>query len=406
MPTIPEEAAPETLSRNRDNCPVLMFVLADGRFFLSHRLPLAIAARAQGFRVMVACPADDYSPSIVHAGLEHIPFAIKRSRISPLAELGTVYALAKILRTEKPDIVHLVASKPVIYGGLLSRLFGIPSVVAISGLGHVFIHGGWKMALLRKFVLWGYRWAINHPQAYAIVQNSHDFDILLKEKVVSKNRTRLINGSGVDLRKIHPSALPQGNTVFALPARMLKEKGVLEFVEAAKILRKSGAQAGFMLVGSPDMQNPSSISEDTLISWDAAGIIQWIPHVDDMNKILAKVHVVVLPSHREGFPKTIIDAAAAGRMSVASDVPGCRDAIVNGKTGLLFEAKNVGDLVRVLGKLIGDRQAQQTMGDAARRHAEENFDINQVCKDHMDIYKNQLLLKNGSAAMGHSYSGE
>ena len=181
--------------------------------------------------------------------------------------------------------------------------------------------------------------------------------------------------------------------MFVLPARMLEDKGVLEFVEAAKILKERGVQAIFRLLGNPDSHNPSSIDVRTLQRWKAEGLVEWLGYAEDMNSALARTHVCVLPSYMEGFPKTIIDAAAAGRMAVVTDVPGCRDAIVPGVTGLLCKVRDPLDLARVLETVAQDRDMQVRMGKQARLHAERQFDIQKVCEIHMALYKQQLQLK-------------
>ncbi|MFC3216399.1 glycosyltransferase [Novosphingobium panipatense] len=201
-----------------------------------------------------------------------------------------------------------------------------------------------------------------------------------------------IGGSGVDLRKITMQPHPAGaGTRIGLPARLLRDKGVYEFVEAARELRLRGRNATFLLIGDPDLTNPTSITRVEIDAWLAEGVVEWLPHTSDIAAVLATLHIIVLPSYREGFPKTLIDAAAAGRASVTSDVPGCRDAIVDGVTGLLCPVKESTALADVIDRLIIDRDLCVRMGAAARVHAENNFDIDEVTRRHIEIYEERML---------------
>jgi glycosyltransferase involved in cell wall biosynthesis len=196
----------------------------------------------------------------------------------------------------------------------------------------------------------------------------------------------LIAGSGTALGQITPKPLPNGPTVVVLPARLLGDKGVFEFVEAARSLQAKGVDAIFRLVGDPDLKNPTSVTPSQLQAWVGEGIVEWVPYTPDIGGQLAAAHIVALPSYREGFPKTLIDAAAAGRASVATDVPGCRHAIVDGVTGLLCKARDPQSLADTLQRLIEDRSLQKKMGAAARRHAEAHFGLDKVTSAHLELY--------------------
>ena len=368
----------------------LLFVAPQAGSFVSHRLNLASAAVREGYRVGVACPLGPGVAEIERVGATHIPFPVVRRSTNPLRELNSLRSIARAVRTFDADLVHLISSKPILYGGSWCRLRGIPTVSAVSGLGYLFVTNSPGARLLRNLVKAGYRFALNGPKAHVIFQNRDDLGLFRSSGIVTHDRTVLIPGSGTDLNRINQQELPEGRTVVLLPARMIRDKGVMEFIEAARILRSSGIDAVFRLLGDPDPGNPTSLTEDDLRGYVAEGIVEWRPHSSDIGKALAEAHVVVLPSYREGFPKTLIDAAAAGRVMVTSDVPGCRDAIVDGETGFLCAARDARDLARVLRPLIASSHMQQQMGAAARLHAEANFDVEKVTSEHLKLYATAL----------------
>lgn len=366
--------------------PRLLILISNGGFFLSHRLALAIEAKAAGYEVAVACPHDESAAHIVNRGLRHIPFTMRRKGSNPFSELATIASIRAAIRAFRPDVIHQITAKPVIYGGVLARLSGIPTVSAISGLGYVFINRGAKVALLRSLVVAGFRMAVSGKRAHLIFQNGDDLATFRRLRIFGHGNVTMIAGSGADLAAIRPRPLPEGRTVVILPARLLRDKGVVEFVEAARMLKTRGVDATFRLLGDPDAGNPTSVTPAELSAWQAEGVIEWQPFTSDIDTALAQAHVVALPSYREGFPKTLIDAAAAGRAAAASDVPGCRDAIVEGETGVLFRVRDAAAMADALGPLIADRAMQARMGEAARRHAEARFDVREVCREHIAIY--------------------
>lgn len=375
----------------------LLFIAPDAAFFVSHRLNLATGALKQGYRVAIACPPGPAVVDIIGAGAEHIPFSVVRRSTNAFRELGTILAMARAIRSFGPNLVHLITSKPILYGGAWCRLLGIPSVSAVSGLGYLFVTSSLHARILRRLVKAGYRFALNGPKSHVIFQNKDDLALFRSSGMVTHDRVSLIAGSGTDLSIFRQRQLPPGRTVVALPARMIGDKGVMEFIEAARILRASGVDALFRLIGAPDPGNPTTLTEGELRGYVEEGVVEWQPHTADIAGALAQAHIIALPSYREGFPKTLIDAAAAGRASITTDVPGCRDAIIEGETGLLCTARNGVDLARVLRPLIEDRELQQRMGAAARRHAETSFDVNSVTADHLNLYEAVIRSAGGTS---------
>ncbi|WP_310467754.1 glycosyltransferase family 4 protein [Sphingomonas sp.] len=370
--------------------PRLLFIASDAAVFVSHRLNLVEAAIAASYQVAVASPGGGAVAAIIAAGATHIPIHLLRGSKNPIHELRSLASIARALRRARPHFVHLITPKPILYGGLVARLMGIPSIAAVTGLGHVFVNRSAAGRLMRRGVALGYRLAINGPATAVIFQNRDDLALFRCAGILRHDRVSLIAGSGTDLAAITPAPLPPGPTVTLLPARLLRDKGVLEFVAAARLLRQRGAGCRFRLLGDPDVTNPTSVTLGQLAAWVAEGVVDWQPHTSDIGAALAACHIVALPSYREGFPKTLIDAAAAGRAAVASDVPGCRDAIVDGVTGLLCKPRDGADLAATLAPLIADRALQQRLGDAARRHAEAHFDVDDVTAAHLELYSSVL----------------
>ena len=303
----------------------------------------------------------------------------------------TMVQLWKIYRTVRPDVVHLVTIKPVLLGGLVARLAGVPAVVvAISGLGFVFIARGAKAAVRRWLVGVLYRVALGHRNVKVIFQNADDLGILTKVARLPHTHVVIIRGSGVDLARYVHLPLPGGVPVVVLAARLLADKGVLEFVQAARMLKQRGCTARFVLVGEVDVANPTSYTDSDVSAWVHDGAVECWGHRTDMPQVLGAARVVVLPSYREGLPKVLIEAAACGRVVVTTDVPGCRDAIDPGVTGLLVPVRNVGALADAIGALINNPMRCQVMGDAGMALAKKAFDVRQVVVKHLQIYQDVI----------------
>jgi len=373
-----------------DHKPLLMYVISDIPFFLSHRLALGLAALEAGYHVVIAAPSESDSSQLEAYNFEVAKINLNRASKNPWLELRSLWSIYVLLRTKRPDMVHLVTAKPIFYGGIAARILKIPTLAALTGMGYAFTHTTFKTNLLRKCLKILYRTALNSPLNHVVFQNRDDMKIASDNGFVSRATTSLIGGSGTDLSKISPKPLPDGPSVILMPCRMLRDKGVLEFVEAARYLKANGCDAIFRLLGDPDANNPTSLTTGELEQFANEGFIEWLPHTSDMDSALAQCHLVVLPSYREGFPKTLIDAAAAGRASVTTDVPGCRDAIAVGTTGILCKARSTKSLQKSIQELIRDRERLTKMGEAARAHAEQHFDIRQVQCAHLDIYDNQI----------------
>jgi len=366
--------------------PTLLYIVPEAGFFLSHRLPLGLAAQKAGYRVSVACPPSPETAEIAAHGFSHISIEMPRGATSPFAELASLRAQYSLLKNLRPHVTHLVTAKPMLYGGLAARVLGLNTVSAVTGLGFVFIRKGLKATVLRQIIRRGYGLALNRKSNHVIFQNPDDRALFQRFGLIKHAQVSVIPGSGVDLQTIRPASLPEGETVVLMPCRMLQDKGVREFVAAARRLKSEGHGAEFRLLGNPDPGNPTSVLEKEIEAWVAEGVVTWHPYTRNINAALAEAHIVVLPSYREGFPKTLVDAAAAGRATVTTDVPGCRHAILPGETGLLCRVQDSDSLAETLAPLITDREKQAQMGAAGRKLAETRYGIATIAARHMEIY--------------------
>ncbi len=369
----------------------LLLVVNVDWFFLSHRLPVALAARDAGFEVHVATALTGPAQAIERHGFTLHALDIDRRSAGPLAAWRLMWHLRRLMVELQPAVVHLVTIKPVLLGGLAARWARVPLVVAaISGLGFVFTAKGVVARARRASVAARYRLAMARHGVHVIFQNGDDQALLQRHAGIRNQQVVRIRGSGVDLGAWPLQPLAEGPPIVLMSARLLIDKGVLEFVQAARRLR-GHAQAQFVLVGDVDAGNPTSLTREQVQAWVNEGVIAWWGHRNDMAAVLGKAHIVVLPSYREGLPKALIEAAACGRAVVTTDVPGCRDAIVPGRTGLLVKARDAEDLAEAIKSLLDDPQRIQTMGEAGRQWAEQAFDVRDVVARHLALYRNEAL---------------
>lgn len=369
--------------------PRLLIVVNVDWFFLSHRLPIAIAARDAGYEVHVATALTLPAAKIEAYGFTLHPLNIDRRSAGPLQAMKLLWSLARLMRALAPDVVHLVTIKPVLLGGLAARFARVPRVIAaISGLGFVFTARGTPATFRRLLVSALYRVALVRPGVCVVFQNGDDQALLQHHAGVRDAQVTRIRGSGVDLAAWPVQPLPEGPPTVLMASRLLVDKGVMEFVEAASRLRGYRG-ARFVLVGDVDTGNPTSLARDRVQAWVDEGLIEWWGHRTDMPTVLAAAHMVVLPSYREGLPKGLIEAAACGRAVVTTDVPGCRDAIDPGRTGLLVKARDAHALADGIRTLLDDPTRLRSMGEAGRLWAEQVFDVREVVARHLALYRGE-----------------
>ncbi|TPG20635.1 glycosyltransferase family 4 protein [Variovorax guangxiensis] len=367
---------------------ILLFVVNVDWFFTSHRMPIALAAMRDGYEVHIATSITTKLDDLRRNGLIVHELKLRREGASFLNGFSSLRQLVRLFRLLRPRVVHLVTIKPVLLGGIAARLTGIPAVVAaVSGLGYVFTAQG-KAAYLRRWAIAKvYRIALSNPRLQVIFQNEDDRRILCHFARLDPARSILIRGSGVDLRDYHLSPLPPGVPTVVMAARLLRDKGVGEFIEAARLLRGRGSIARFVLVGSLDEANPTSLTKARLEAIVKEDIVELWGHRTDMPNVMAQASIVVLPSYREGLPKVLIEAAACGRPVVTTDVPGCRDAIEADMTGLLVPVRDAVALAYAIERLVSSPALCRDMGVAGRRLAEAAFDLKIVVDAHLNLYK-------------------
>lgn len=368
--------------------PKILFFVTEDWFVCSHWLPLIQGAGNAGFEVIVVTRVKKHADMIIQQGAKLVPFEISRRGSNIFHELNTIFQLFKIYRKERPDIVHHVAMKPMLYGSLVAHLVRIPHTVNwVAGMGWLFTSNQWKAKTLSTVV----RKILGAllRQTVVIVENKDDHAIVADAGVASQD-IHLVRGAGVDTRLYCPSPEPDGIPVIVLPARMLWDKGVAEFVEAARQLQQRGVHARFVLVGEPDPENPASVSESQLLDWQKGGCVEWWGRREDMPDVLAQSHIVCLPSYREGLPKSLLEAASCGRPIVTTDVPGCREIVCDGDNGLLVEVRNPVALADALEKLLFDAELRQRMGQRGRERVLNEFSQEQIVAHVLTIYRETL----------------
>lgn len=366
----------------------LLIVVNSAAFFLSHRLPIARAAQRAGWQVHVATAPDPLSAARIHKmGLRHHAVPLDRGGLSPIRDLQTFTSLYRLIRRLRPDVVHTVTVKPVVWGGIAARLARLPGrLSAVPGLGYISIAPGFRGRAMRFLVGRLYRLALGGRAGRVLFQNDDDRQMVEAFGVPLEGRCALIRGSGVDLQLFRPKPEPAGRPVVLMAARMLLFKGVAEFVAAAKLLRAEGLEAEFRYAGAPDPDNPDSVPPQMLAQWLLEGDVHFLGHREDMEEVIANSHVVVLPSRSEGVPKVLIEAAATGRAIVTCNAPGCRDAVEDGVTGITVPVGDVTALADAIRALVQDPQRRRAMGEAASELAAEAFDVNAVIDEHLRLY--------------------
>ena len=366
----------------------VVFLIGEDWFFRSHFRARAEAARAAGWKVTILTRTGDAAASLRDEGFEVIHVDFCRARLNPLAEFRLLRAIAGHYRALKPDLVHHVALKPILLGSLAASLARVPAVInAPVGQGFVFTSASLKARLLRPAVRLGLRLAMGGRGAFCIFENREDLTAMTASGAIRSDRAYLIRGAGVDLAAYRPHVPPAGKVRIVLGARMLADKGVREFIEAARLLRLRGVIAECVLAGGPDPQNPASLEESELRRATEAA---WLGPVADMAGFLASCHVACLPSYREGLPKFLLEAMASGLPCVATDVVGCREAVADSESGVLVPPRDPAALADALERLVADPELRARMGAAGRARAETLFADEVVCAATLAVYERAI----------------
>jgi glycosyltransferase involved in cell wall biosynthesis len=368
----------------------IALVANDAGNLLASRLSLARAARAAGHEVAAVVPASPRAAEIEAQGVAVRTLHLSRRGTNPLVEARAWRTFARLYRELRPDLVHHFTVKPIVYGGLAAREAKVRAVVhSVTGLGFVFTSDAPKARMLRPLVVAAYRRVFAHPNCRVLVQNEDDLAALVAARALPREKAVLIRGSGVAVDNIAPTPEPESVPLVVLPARMLRDKGVVEFVDAARALRARGVDARFALVGDVD-DNPESLPRERLEAWAKEGVIEWWGWRNDMDAVHHAASIVCLPSYREGVPRALLEGAAHARPIVTTDAPGCRDAVEPGKSGLLVPPRDARALADALGTLLADPAARARMGMAGRALVEREFSERRVVDETMRVYRELL----------------
>jgi glycosyltransferase involved in cell wall biosynthesis len=357
------------------------------------RLPLARELRRRGAEVVMVSPPGPYGERLRADGFRWLALAMNRRGVNPLAEWRTVHELVCIYRRERPDLAHHFTIKSVVYGSIAAQLSAVPAVVnAVAGMGHVFTGDSVLARSLRPLVRATLRFALGGRSTRVIVQNPDDRDLLVDTGLAAREKVRLIRGSGVNTEVFRPAARARGGNLRVLLAtRLLRDKGVREFIEAARLLKLAGVSADFLLAGASDPGNPSAVPEEQIRRCSEEGVAQALGHVEDMPALLASVDLMVLPSYREGVPRILIEAAASGLPIVTTDVPGCREIVEHELNGLRVPARDAHKLAAAIRRLIEDPEERDRFGRAGRRKVVAEFDERGVIASTLKVYDELLL---------------
>lgn len=366
----------------------ILYVVNVDWFFISHRLIIAQKAILNGYDVFVACKNTGRISEIEELGVKHINLPISRSGTNPYSELKILINLYRIYYKIKPDIVHHITLKPVIYGSIISKLLGINQIVnAVSGLGYNFTKG--RKGIVQNMMINLLRFGFDRKKITVIFQNGDD-ELFFKELKITSDQNKIvrIKGSGVDLKQFKRAPMPDFNTIkILLPSRMLWDKGVKELREASEILaEKYSDKIQFILCGLADKNNKTGVSESYLEDWHDGTYVNWIGYKKNMVDIYNNCHLVVLPSYREGMPKSLIEACAIGRAIITTNAIGCKDCVDEGVNGLKIPIYSSKELAAAIEKLCSNTNIIKKMGENSRIKAEKEFDVKDVVVKHLEIY--------------------
>lgn len=372
----------------------IFLVVSEDWSFWSHRLSLALSAMESGFEVTLVTKINMLASSIKNKGINVINLNFGRSSKTPLTDLINIVRLFFLFKKEKPDLIHNVALKTILISSM-SALFNRKTVVvnAFTGLGYVFSSEQFKARVIRLFFKSSFNLITRKHNFWTIFQNSDDMNAFQKRGLSVPERSILIRGSGVDTNEFNQSKDLNDIPVIMLASRMLWDKGVGEFVEAAKLINSTKTKAKFILVGNVDPDNPMSIPIPTLKEWSNEGHIIWQGYSKTMPETLASASIVCLPSYREGLPKVLLEAAAVGRPLIATDVPGCREIVKNNENGLLVKLKDVDSLYNAMMKLIKNKKLRENMGEKSRKVVEAEFSAKIINKQTISFYNSILKIK-------------
>ncbi|MCO5342888.1 glycosyltransferase family 4 protein [Aeromonas veronii] len=346
-----------------------------------------------GYQLTIIAPRDEFSDKLQKMGCAVVDLPMEAKGTNPLQELELIYTLYRIYQQLTPDFIIHYTIKPNVYGSFAAKIAGIPSLAITTGLGYTFVNDNFIAKIARQL----YKMAFRYPKEVWFL-NEDDRQAFLAYSLVSENKAKLLHGEGVNVSHFSPISSSSGSNsiTFLLIARMLWDKGIGEYIEAARVIKSKYPKTHFQLLGACDVPNPSLISREQLSIWESEGIVEYLGTTDDVRAVIANVDCVVLPSYREGIPRTMLEAAAMAKPLIVSDAPGCKDVVINGKTGFLCKVKNRDSLAAAMELIINQStQERVDMGVAGRNLVLQKFDEQVVIKKYIDMLSRYNLSVSG-----------
>lgn len=364
---------------------ILFFVAVD-YYFYTHRLKLACSLLEQGYEVSLVTQVCKHRDLIESHGIKIYPIMMSRSSLNPFSELFLLRELLTIFKIVHPDIVHNVAMKPILYGTLLGCIFFRKCKVinTFAGLGTLYLSSTTKVKIIRQGIIRIFKWLFRNKRVYLTFQNKDDLGLVGQYNGYS--RCFLVPGSGVNIEYYTPQNDPQSPFTVLFASRMLRDKGIFEFIRAAEIIKARGLQVRFLLAGDIDEANPSSLTEALLKRWQKEGVVDWLGQVSDIRSAFEQSHVVVLPSYREGLPKVLLEASACQKAIITTDAPGCRELIQNEVNGLLVPVKQSEPIADAIERLFHDEELRRRLAYRAREVVCESFSDRRVLDATLEVY--------------------
>jgi glycosyltransferase involved in cell wall biosynthesis len=365
-----------------------VLVANTGWYLYNFRRPLAQFLRKKGYEVLFVSPADDYTPLLQKEGFRWIPWTLSRKGTNPLLEVVSLLRLMEIYRREKPDVVHHFTVKCVVYGTIAATISRIPATInAVTGLGHLYLDRSLRVRAIRRGVEILYRLISRTKRIRMIFQNPDDMKTLKFFEDGSVNRALLIRGSGVNVERFNPRRnMTQATPCVLFAGRLIREKGIIEFLKATEIVKNSGARVHFLVAGLPDEGNPSSLTASEIKHWRAQGNVEFLGHVNQLEEVIAGVDIVALPSYREGTPRVLLEAAAMEKALIATDVPGCRELVEHRVNGLLIPPQSAQALAEAIQTLIKSPSLCLKMGARGRAKVLQEFEESKVLEQTFAAY--------------------
>lgn len=364
----------------------LLYFVSEDKYFISHKIKHVLYAKKQGFDVLVVCKISKFYDNIKSKGIKVVGIDLNRKNLNPFSQINVIFELLKIINRYNPDIIHNTALKPIIIGSLSALFFKKKCIVVNSfvGLGYLYINKNIKVNFLRFIINNLLKILLNKKNFYSVFQNEEDKELLLRKKILCSHNVFLIRGSGVDTNYFKPNKQIKKYDII-LHSRMLIDKGIFEFIEAVKEVKKT-LDLKVLLLGSPDRENLASIKEEILKKWQSKKIVDWIRHKENVLKYLNQSKISILPSYREGLPKSLLESASCGLPIIATDVVGCKEVCIHNYNGILVEVKDSKSIVRAIKSLINNKKKRLLFSKNGRKLVLNNFCVNKISKQFTDLY--------------------